>query len=60
MERLNELRQEYERTKLALNFPIDLVDRQRHRERRNAILLEARALGASLNLSGEHWFNVKE
>jgi hypothetical protein len=57
MKRLNQLRQEYEQTKKVLNFPFDITERQRQVERRNAILIEARALARSLNITGEHWFN---
>jgi hypothetical protein len=60
MERLKQLRQEYEQTKKALNFPFSVEERQQHVERRKAILIEARALAASLNLTGEHWFNTQE
>jgi hypothetical protein len=60
MERLNQLRQEYEQSKTVLEFPFDIAERERQLERRNAILIEARALAASLNISGEHWFNAEE
>jgi hypothetical protein len=60
MERLNQLRHEYEQTKTVLNFPFSIEERQRQVERRNAILAEARTLAASLNLTGEHWFNTQE
>ena len=60
MERLNQLRKEYEQTKRVLNFPLDIAERQRQIERRTAILIEARALAASLSITGEHWFNAEE
>ena len=60
MERLNQLRKEYEQTKRVLNFPFDIAERQRQVERRIVILTEARTLAASLGITGEHWFNAKE
>ena len=60
MERLNQLRHEYEQTKRVLNFPFSIEERQRQVERRAAILTEARALAASLSITGEHWFNAEE
>jgi hypothetical protein len=60
MERLNELRLEFEQTKTVLNFPFSIEERQLQVERRRAILVEARALAESLNLTGEHWFNTRE
>jgi hypothetical protein len=60
MERLNQLKREYEYARRVLVFPFSIEERQRHVERRDAILREARTLAASLNLSGEHWFNADE
>jgi hypothetical protein len=54
------LKKEYEQTKTVLNFPFDIAERQRQVERRTAILIEARTLAASLNISGEHWFNAEK
>jgi hypothetical protein len=60
MERLKQLKREYEYARTVLEFPFTIEERQRHLERRNAILMEARALAASLNLTGSHWFNAEE
>ena len=60
MKRLNQLRQEFQQTKAVLNFPFDLAERQRQVERRSAILVEARALALTLNITDEHWFNAEE
>jgi hypothetical protein len=60
MERLIQLRHEFEQTKRVLNFPFSIEERQRQVERRAAILMEARALAASLSITGEHWFNAEE
>ena len=60
MERLNQLRHDFEQTKRVLNFPFTIEERQRQVERRAAILMEARALAASLSITGEHWFNAEE
>ena len=57
MERLNQLKREFEQTRTVLEFPFSIEERQRHTERRNAILREAKVLAASLNVTGEHWFN---
>jgi hypothetical protein len=60
MERLHQLRQEFEQTKTVLRFPFSIEERQRQIERRSAILTEARTLALSLSITGEHWFNAEE
>ena len=60
MERLNQLKREYEYARTVLEFPFSIEERQRHVERRNAILIEARTLAASLSITGVHWFNAEE
>jgi hypothetical protein len=60
MDRLNQLRREYEYARTVLEFPFSIEERQRHVERRNAILMEARALAASLNITGKHWFDAEQ
>jgi hypothetical protein len=60
MERLIQLRHEFEQTKRVLNFPFSIEERRRQIERRTAILMEARALATSLCITGVHWFNAEE
>ena len=50
MERLNELRVEIEEINKRLKCPVDLTDYCDLRQRRAAILDEARALASELNL----------
>jgi hypothetical protein len=60
MERLKQLRQEFELAKKVLAFPFTVEEHLRNSERRSAILMEARALAASLNIAGEHWLDAGE
>ena len=57
MERLNALRQEFEKTNRELEFPINFQDLDQLRERRDTIRREAQELAKKLNLLGPFWFN---
>jgi hypothetical protein len=57
MERLAHLRREYEETRRALAFPFNLEERERLKQRSEAILKEAKMLAETLNLSEIHWFS---
>jgi hypothetical protein len=58
MERLNTLRQEFEESKKKLEYPFDIKDLYRLKDRRIEILREAQVLAESLNLPGTFWFNT--
>ena len=60
MERLLQLRREYEENKKYLTFPLSLQERQLLTQRHNEILAEARTIAESLNMAGEHWFHAEE
>jgi hypothetical protein len=57
MEQLDQLQREYAKTLKNLAFPLSVVDYEDLKERREAILKEARALARSLHMPGIHWFN---
>jgi hypothetical protein len=59
MERLNKLRDEYVLINSRLDFPFSVSDRYRMYDRRKELLSEARILAASVNISGDHWFNAE-
>jgi len=58
VERLEALRREYNETIMKLAHPLSLADLQQLRERRQAILGEARVLAESLKLTGPQWFSI--
>jgi hypothetical protein len=59
MERLETLHREYEENSKLLSNPLDLADFQQLKERRQAILSEARVLAQTLNIIGWQWFSAE-
>jgi hypothetical protein len=55
MVRLNELRAEYEKITDDLRHPFTFQEYQQFRDRRKALLIEARELAVSLNVQEPHW-----
>jgi hypothetical protein len=58
MERLSLLQREYDENAVLLANPLDLADFERLKERRQALLREARMLAQSLNILEPQWFTV--
>jgi hypothetical protein len=58
MERLSLLQREYDENAVQLANPLDLADLERLKERRQAILREARLLAQELRISGPQWFSL--
>ena len=58
MERLKYLCREYEENAKLLSHPFDLADLLQLKERRQAILREARALAKTLKISEPQWFST--
>ena len=56
MEQLSNLATEYEAIMKAFAFPFNTKERQQLKDRREAILVEARLLAQSLNVVGTNWF----
>jgi hypothetical protein len=57
MERLERLQREYDENTKQLLHPFDLAELQQLKERRRAILQEAKKLAKTLNLSEPQWFS---
>jgi len=60
MDRLKELRKQYQEAGKGLAFPLSIEDRRELAERRQAILREAQLLAETLNFQGTFWFNSKD
>jgi hypothetical protein len=58
VEQLNILQREYEEVERKLAFALDIEDLHVQIDRRDSILVEARKLAQSLNISGDHWFSA--
>jgi hypothetical protein len=58
MERLSLLQREYDENAVLLANPLDLAEFERLKERRQALLREARMLAQSLNILEPQWFTV--
>jgi len=58
MERLSLLQREYDENAVLLANPLNLADFERLKERRQALLREARMLAQSLNILEPQWFTV--
>lgn len=58
MERLNSLRREFEQAIRFLEFPFSFEDFDQLKERRDAILREAKALAKKLSLPRPLWFDT--
>jgi len=57
VERLNDLRDEYEQNTRYLCFPFNVEDHAQLKERNKAIRAEAKALAKSLNIPNLTWFS---
>jgi len=58
MGRLSPLQREYDENAVLLANPLNLADFERLKERRQALLREARMLAQSLNILEPQWFTV--
>jgi uncharacterized membrane protein (DUF106 family) len=58
VQRLKSLQREYNENARQLGHPIDLADLERLKERREAILREARELAQTLNISEPQWYSL--
>jgi hypothetical protein len=58
MERLDGLKREYEENARRLAHPLDLAELEQLKERREAILREARILAREMGISGTQWFSI--
>jgi hypothetical protein len=57
-ERLNSLHSEYDEITVYMAHPFDLTDFEMLKERRQAVLHEARKLARMLNMSEPQWFSL--